>query len=56
MCQKSYKNAPPVLRSGVPILGNFIGFAKDPVGFVRQSYDQVNFFMLPGTARIVFGL
>lgn len=39
--QKSYKNAPPLLSSGVPILGNFIGFAKDPVGFVRQSYNKV---------------
>lgn len=39
--QKSYKNAPPLLSSGVPILGNFIGFAKDPVGFVRQSYNKL---------------
>jgi len=39
--QKSYKNAPPVVKAGIPILGNFIGFAKDPVGFVRQSYEKM---------------
>jgi len=28
---------PPVYSSPIPIVGNFIGFAKDPLGFVRQG-------------------
>jgi hypothetical protein len=39
--QRTPKNAPPVLKSGFPVLGNFIGFAKAPVGFVREAHKKV---------------
>ncbi|GBG27609.1 Sterol 14-demethylase, partial [Hondaea fermentalgiana] len=31
---------PPEFRSNIPVVGNFIGFASDPLGFVRQGYKE----------------
>ena len=31
---------PPVYSSPIPLIGNFIGFAKDPLGFVAQGRKQ----------------
>lgn len=34
------KNAPPTAKIGIPLIGNYIEFAKNPVGFIATCLDK----------------
>lgn len=39
ICPKNPKH-PPVYKTGLPLIGPFISFAKNPVGTIRRAYEQ----------------
>ncbi|CAN0604270.1 unnamed protein product, partial [Ectocarpus sp. 12 AP-2014] len=38
--RRSPKNAPPVVRMGVPVFGNFAAFIRSPLNMIRECYEK----------------
>lgn len=38
--RRSPKDAPPFVRTGMPVLGNIMAYVRSPMNVIRQGYEK----------------